>query len=1679
KPSSPGVVMMNFVLGDTLTLDKRYDISIESVGPYWLKKQRIQYWQNIDFHYEDYQLDAATYTFKSLKAKYEQDEPVRLSIQATDANGQPLPDVQYKLVLLTKFIHRFDADSVAIADTLWRHQEMLPGDEDYVITVPDSIWPRAKLDVQAKVWFTTTSGELQERSATFTYGDYPQKVAITVEKGRIFFKKTPQAKDLPDSLRISVHLSTGKKNEWKATLPFSIPVQSEATSHYVYWGKEDHLNYASLGLGSVPHGVSIQCARSGDSVLFRVFNPHRLNVHWQVNKAEQYIAEGAQADSTWVMTYTDRQGEDYTLGLLFTWAGNPQSVTKKCVFIQDNLTIKVTQPEQVQPGSVMDVQIQTIDKDKQPVGQVNLTAGAYNAQFGDNNKPYRAPKLAYKPSEQPRHYYDLKTSDFNKRAWRTPMSREWYKRLRLDQHLYYRLRYALPEKKANGKPIRFGLWTEVLPLTGEGAALQPDAIQDRNLMDSTTRQFLNQAYSMDQAPQFALWIFRNGREEPIDLLYVNNDLVYCAANTDAPPYSFYHRLYGNNIMARTRNGLYTIYNIYGVNTNEKIEIALHLPDTMPVDCKSCPIMLDSSNTNSTVSFQFVQMPDTLNNSEKQMLRERMLIVNNPHPLPSYVWENAYSIHQLKSSQYSDQIVGPFSRAATIKQYQVGGFNTAFQLEQNGGFRYVVSRNRERLYETRWPWNNVRLPLSNNKPKPGWAALGGQHIRAKTPIKPALYFNWNSQKAPGKGSLSWKISSPSPTIRAISFQQKGRINLISPDTKSIHGIEPGQCTLRFYTATDSIADYTFWVKGDTLIYKNFSALSFRQVLPAERADSVNKPNTIRIDPANYSQNSSNFYYYHYDGDGVDFGKTILTGTITDSPGEGLIGASVKVSRNNVLIGGLVTDIDGQFRMNISPGYYDVEVHYTGYASVRMTNVHVLEGKLNIVDIMLSDATVLNEVFITAYKIPLIEQDRTESGQTLTSDEIQNLPTRNTAAIVATTTGVTDDIQVKGSRANSTDYYIDGVQVSSELTGLEALDLRTEFRDHAWWQPNLMTDDQGQAHFRVKVPDDITAWNTFVLGMDAHGRGGVNERKLKSFKMLTAQVFVPRFAVAGDRFELSGLCTNLRRDSVRVLTAFRQNGELLKENNTSFGTGLSEFTTVQIPETTDSVLFSYELRSTEGSDGEERSIGVLPKGFIQKEGEFFLIDKDTTFQYQPLPGVDSVLVQMYNDPFNIIIEDIKYLRNYPYGCNEQTSSRLKALILLKKIAARHSILHWNDADEQSVRQCVVRLRNNQNADGSWGWWGGNQQNAWMTTYVLRALHEAKLAGYHTADALDRGLTWLRHQLPVLNYDQQIDALIALREMNVNMDCNPWLKDLKAKGEIYVKDNLMFLKMKQLCGDTVSREQVLSFLNYQPYGGIICLSGSRRHHYDYWYHRAEMNTLMVFDIAEKAGWDDITAGIRKGWLKNRSVRYYRNTIETAMILERMERSGDVLNEIKETHLKIGGQDIRPGQRTVIRVRPNEPLQVEKSDSNIWLGSIWQEFYNPDPAPKAEPFVVSTKMRDAKGHEITRLKRGEAAYLVVTVETKSTSQYVMIEAPIPAGCSYGPKVQTQYWWGLESQREYFRDRVAIFCENLWSGIHEFQIALEPRFSGTFTLNPAHAEEMYFPDKNGNNSLKKVEIER
>jgi TonB-linked SusC/RagA family outer membrane protein len=146
---------------------------------------------------------------------------------------------------------------------------------------------------------------------------------------------------------------------------------------------------------------------------------------------------------------------------------------------------------------------------------------------------------------------------------------------------------------------------------------------------------------------------------------------------------------------------------------------------------------------------------------------------------------------------------------------------------------------------------------------------------------------------------------------------------------------------------------------------------------------------------------------------------ITGTVKDGEGIPLIGASVLAEGTTT---GTVTDLDGQFTLNVPPGTETLIISYTGYTTLETP---VITGQ-EVYDItLLEAATSLDAVVVTAAGIERQRRDLGYSVATLGGDEVGTVRETN---VVNSLQGKVSGVQItqqSGNLGGSTKILIRGV------------------------------------------------------------------------------------------------------------------------------------------------------------------------------------------------------------------------------------------------------------------------------------------------------------------------------------------------------------------------------------------------------------------------------------------------------------------------------------------------------------------------------------------------------------------------------------------------------------------------------------------------------------------------------
>ncbi|MCS2406224.1 TonB-dependent receptor plug domain-containing protein [Bacteroides salyersiae] len=202
--------------------------------------------------------------------------------------------------------------------------------------------------------------------------------------------------------------------------------------------------------------------------------------------------------------------------------------------------------------------------------------------------------------------------------------------------------------------------------------------------------------------------------------------------------------------------------------------------------------------------------------------------------------------------------------------------------------------------------------------------------------------------------------------------------------------------------------------------------------------------------------------------------IVTGNITDTLGEPLIGVNVILKGTNI---GTISDIDGNYSLKIPEGKGEIQFSYIGYR-----NIVIPIGSKTVINVkMEEDSKVLGEVVITAMGIERKAESLTYATQTVGGNELTRAKEANlinslqgkSAGLVITPNsggaGSASKILLRGNASilgnNSPLIVVDGVPMTNSVSG------QTELNGGA----NLMENgsSEGSDALSQLNPDDIAS------------------------------------------------------------------------------------------------------------------------------------------------------------------------------------------------------------------------------------------------------------------------------------------------------------------------------------------------------------------------------------------------------------------------------------------------------------------------------------------------------------------------------------------------------------------------------------------------------------------------------
>jgi hypothetical protein len=1141
--------------------------------------------------------------------------------------------------------------------------------------------------------------------------------------------------------------------------------------------------------------------------------------------------------------------------------------------------------------------------------------------------------------------------------------------------------------------------------------------------------------------QFSPFIVRSGKIINPWLIYLDDHLIYSVESDAKRRYAFRAGAGYHSIRVRTRDHEYYMDSVL-LKEGWKLDFSIdadHLPGN---------VTAKQVTTNYTVD-------------EDRLLRASLLLLqNNYYGSRAFIWQGN-NVWELDPKKGGMTTVGPLTPWDSIHFIMKDRYKTEFILEPE--YVYTLSKKTHKLVSLKKDYKTLQYsypPVIF----PGDTVFTKNDIPSGyVPPKMKVYFETPMGSSTGSGAYHFKYTSDS-TVYAIKFFPCGKMfatGFYRAYTNTFNSLQTGYYTLMLISENGSLFKKdSIRIKEGGTTYEDLGNIQFKIVDHAIFAQRTTVEDSLVVAPTVMDS--------HYTRAGL---PGSLRGVIKDAKtGETIPYATIALFVNGRMVTSTYTDIDGNYVFpSLRAGMYALEATYVGYEKIERKNVSISKKVLRL-DLEFKSNQTLNEVVVTAMAVTREKRSLSYVTANVSSNafsalqgKVAGVHIRGASSIVGYRSVINSSSSVSPNPLTDTfnsDLYKNAKQV------------RDRFSDYAYWQPNLWTDKNGEAVFNAEFPDNSTQWNSYVLAMGAKRYSGVGQTSTRSFKKLMATLSVPRFLIEGDESNIVGKSLNYTRDSLKILTSFKLNNNSSTERSTVLKDALIEKNNI-IAESEDTLTVGYSLRLADGfKDGEKEKIPVFPVGVEETSGSFCTLKKDTAFTIALDPTKDYELYAQDN-ALHMMLEELAKLEHYPYFCNEQTASKINGLLMEKKI--REQLGEPVSAfKEQMIIKLIQKLEQAQYPDGSWGWWPQSTPNTWMTAYITLALYKASGAGYSTTK-IPAAVECLKKQLEVQTGSTLLYTLNALSEMKQTASYAANLMRLKTDN-LSLYQQLLVIRIKQEQQMPYDILLLKKYLRTDVMGNVYI----GRETTD-WYDNSIQLSLLGYKIfAKDPRMKFYQEGICNYFLQEKRNGGWRNTLETASILETI--LPDMISKnskgIKPAELKISGDQFNVSVKTfpfyTTIPKSVTSLHISKTGTYPVYFTTYTKYWNKQPEKVNGNFEVKTMFMQ-KNQIVETLAAGVPTQLLVFIDVKKEAEYIMIEVPIPAGCSYGTN-STNYY-NRESYREHLKNKTLIFCEKLPAGKHQFTIHLQPRFTGKYTLNPAKAEMMYFPTFYGREEIRKTII--
>lgn len=316
-------------------------------------------------------------------------------------------------------------------------------------------------------------------------------------------------------------------------------------------------------------------------------------------------------------------------------------------------------------------------------------------------------------------------------------------------------------------------------------------------------------------------------------------------------------------------------------------------------------------------------------------------------------------------------------------------------------------------------------------------------------------------------------------------------------------------------------------------------------------------------------------------------------------------------------------------------------------------------------------------------------------------------------------------------------------------------RDTFKDTAYWNPSIRTNEGGEASLSFTLPDNLTTWQLLAIANTKESDFGAFATEIIETKNVVVRPVRPRFAVHRDEIGAAAIVHNFTDEERDFAVTLSGEGFTHLSKDTRTVTVAADGQ-VKVPfeirtDALDRLTLTFKAESGDIRDEITETIPVHLFSVPQSTATSGVTEdsvEETVYAPPADRALDLTLKTTISPTVAAYLPDgLRYVSEFPYGCAEQVMSSLLPNAALAGLQGFDAFAFVPDELlKDRIEQGVQKLYATQRSDGGFGYWiGSDRSHPVLTAYVTYGLSRVKAAGYSVdLGVIDRAREYLDREL-----------------------------------------------------------------------------------------------------------------------------------------------------------------------------------------------------------------------------------------------------------------------------------------------------------------------------------------------